>query len=163
MPSGGAGMTSVGFPGPANTTVGEFSCPSVSGDGITGTEDLSKIGGICTFSPSSVTLPSQVMVTISGCTVQARLRTRAPIFASFFFGLPAIILLGSTRLTRHGKKTVLRIMAILLLATALLFGAGCGGGFGPLTPTGHYYVLVQGTGPGGVYSAVIPVTVVPLK
>jgi len=45
-----------------------------------------------------------------------------------------------------------------------MLGFGCGGGYGPLTPTGHYYVLVQGTDSGGAtYSAVVPLTVVPLN
>ena len=163
MPPGGANRTPVSFNGPTGTSVGNFSCPLVSGTGITGSEDLSKIGGVCTFSPGSVTLPGSVIVTISGCTV-ARLRTRTTIFAAFWLGMPAIVLLGSARNKRLSRKRMLQLVAMLLLILALLMGVGCGGGYGQLTPTGFYSVLVQGTSADGtVYSAVVPVKVVPLS
>ena len=165
MTSGGASRTTVTFPGPPGTQVTSFSCPSVMGTGITGSEDLSKIGGVCTFNPTSVALPNPVLVTISGCQV-ARLRTQIPIFASSLFGMPALVLLGSLRVRRLRRKRILHVLALTLLATALLVGGGCGGGGGSsqLTPTGQYSVLVQGTGPDGAkYSAVVPVTVTPLN
>jgi hypothetical protein len=165
MTSGGASRTTVTFPGPPGTQVTSFSCPSVMGTGITGSEDLSKIGGVCTFNPTSVTLPNPVLVTISGCQV-ARLRTQMPIFASSLFGMPALVLLGSLPVCRLRRRRILQVLALALLATALLAGGGCGGGGGSsqLTPTGQYSVLVQGTGPDGAkYSAVVPVTVTPLN
>ena len=163
MPPGGAGRTPVCFAGPPGTIVNNFSCPLVSGTGITGSEDLSKIGGVCTFSPGSVTLPGSVIVTISGCTV-AGLRTRTTILAAFWLGMPAMVLLGSVRNKRLSRKRMLQIVAMLLLILALLMGVGCGGGYGQLTLTGLYSVLVQGTSTDGtVYSAVVPVQVVPLS
>ncbi len=162
MPSGGGGRTKVIFPGPAGTPITNLSCPQVSGTGIAGTEDLSLIGGVCTFTPTSVDLPAPVLITISGCTV-ARLRTHMPIFASFLFGIPGIVLLGSLHGGWRRRKRMLRMVAFLLVALSLLLGVGCGG-YGQLSPTGNYSVLVQGTGPDGtVYSAVVPVTVTPLN
>jgi Bacterial Ig-like domain (group 3)/FG-GAP-like repeat len=162
MPAGGGGRTPVSFPGPPGTPIGSLSCPSVAGTGITGSEDLSKIGGVCTFNPGSVNLPGPVIVTISGCTV-AGLRTRTQILAAFWLGMPAMLLLGSLRRRRLSRKGMFHLAATLLLILAFLMGVGCGGGYGRLTPTGFYSVLVQGTGPDGtVYSAVVPVTVTPL-
>jgi len=162
MPPGGSNRTPVSFGCPAGTIVSNLSCPLVAGTGITGTENLSKIGGVCTFNPGSVTTPGKVIVTISGCTV-ARLRMRMPIFASFFLGIPGVVLLGSLHSGSRRRKKVLRILAFFLIASALLVGLGCGG-YGQLTPTGNYYVLVQGTGANGtVSSAVVPVTVTPLN
>ncbi len=165
MPSGGGTTTQVNFPGAPNTQVGGFSCPSVSGTGINGTEAFSAIGGVCTFTPGSITLPAPVTVTLSGCSVPvARLRRQSPIFASVFFGLPAVVLLGPLfRRHRNQRRKLQRVVILFLLTLGfLMFGFGCGGSAGPLTPTGHYYVLVQGTGPGGTtYSAVVPLTVTP--
>jgi hypothetical protein len=165
MPSGGAGRATVTFPGPANTSVGNFACTSVSGDGINGSEDLSKIGGSCGFTPGSINLPNPVTVTISGCVVASRMNRHAPIFASLVFGIPALVLLGSLRIPRGRRKNLLRVLAFFLLASVLLLSFGCGGGSssggsGQFVPNAHYYVLVQGTGgDGGTYSAVVPVTV----
>jgi hypothetical protein len=78
--------------------------------------------------------------------------------------MPAMVLLGSVRNKRLSRKRMLQIVAMLLLILALLMGVGCGGGYGQLTPTGLYSVLVQGTSADGtVYSAVVPVQVVPLS
>ena len=164
MPPGGAGPPTNGtFPGPPGTVVGNLSCPSVTGTGITGSEDFSKIGGVCTFSQNTVTLPGMFTVTISGCTV-ARLRTSPRILATLWLGLPAVVLLGSSRIRKLPGKKVLQVVATLLLLMALLMGVGCGGGYGQLSPTGMYSVLVQGTGPDGTnYWAVVPVTITPLK
>ena len=162
-PSGGGGSTPVMFPGASGTPITGFSCPLVAGTGITGNEPLSRIGGVCTFNHPSVMLPDPVTVTISGCTV-ARLNTRMPIFASFFFGMPALVWLGSLRMERRARRKILRLMATLLVIGMVMMGMGCGGGYGQLTPTGNYSVLVQGTGPDGtLYFAVVPVTVTPLN
>jgi hypothetical protein len=165
MPSGGGTTTQVNFPGSAGAPVGDFSCPSVSGTGVNGIEAFSAIGGVCTFTPGSINLPAPVTVTLSGCTVPvAHLRRQPPIFASILFGLPAVVLLGPLfRRHRKQRKKLQRVGILFLLTLGLLLiGFGCGGGSGPLTPTGHYYVLVQGTGPGGAtYSAVVPLTVTP--
>ncbi len=165
MQPGGATTTQVNFPGPPDTQVGGFSCPSVSGTGIDGSEAFSAIGGVCTFTPGSTNLPAPVKVTLSGCTVPvARLRRQSPIFASVFFGLPAVVLLGPLFRRHRNQRRKLRSVVILFLLTLCLLMFGCGGSAGPLTPTGHYYVLVQGTGPGGAtYSAVVPLTVTPLN
>jgi Bacterial Ig-like domain (group 3)/FG-GAP-like repeat len=160
-PPGGGGTTPVYFPGPSGGMIGNFSCPLVSGTGLTGSQPLGIIGGNCTFNPASGTIPGPIMVTISGCTV-ASLHRHMPIYATFFFGLPGLVVLGSLGSGRQrGKK--LQAIGVLLVISALLLAAGCGG-YGQLTPTGHYQVLVQGTGPdGAVYSAVVPVTVTPLN
>ena len=162
MPPGGSNRTPVSFGCPTGTVISNLSCTLVAGTGITGTEDLSKIGGVCTFNPGSLTTPGMAVVTISGCTV-AQLRMRMPIFASFFLGMPGVVLLGSLRRGKRRPKNLLWILAFVLIASALLVGVGCGG-YGQLTPTGNYFVLVQGTGANGtVSSAVVPVTVTPLN
>ena len=159
MPPGGGKQTMVSFNGPPGTGVGNFSCPLVSGTGISGTEDFSRIGGVCTFSPGSTTLPGSVMVTISGCTV-AQLRSSPRIFATLWLGVPGVVLLGCLRVSRVRRRKVVQVVGTLLLLLTLLTGVSCGGGSGQLTPTGNYLVLVQGTGSDGVvYSAVVPVTV----
>jgi hypothetical protein len=77
--------------------------------------------------------------------------------------MPAMVWLGCVGNRRLPRKRILQVIAILLVILALLMGVGCGGGYGQLTPTGFYSVLVQGTGSDGtVYSAVVPVAVVPL-
>ncbi len=159
-PPGGAGRTPVSFNGPSGMVITNLACTEVTGTGIAGSEDLGKIGGVCTFNPGSVTLPGSVVVTISGCTV-ARLGKRTPVFAVFLFGLPAMVLLGAGRGRGIPRNRVWQWLGTLLLLLALSMGVGCGGGgSSQLTPTGSYLVLVQGTGSdGGVYSAVVPVTV----
>lgn len=160
--SGGGGSSMVYFPGTQGTPIGNFSCPLVNGTGLTGNQPLEVIGGNCAFTPSSGTIPGPVMVTISGCTV-ARLNRHMPIYAMFFLGLPGMVFLGP--LTRVGarRRQILQVVGLLLVMYALLAALGCGG-YGQLTPTGNYQVLVQGTGTDGtVYSAVVPVTVTPLK
>ena len=159
-PPGGGGMTMVNYNGPSNVGIPNFACTAVTGTGINGSEPLSQIGGSCVFGPGPGNLPGTVKVTISGCTV-ARLRTRTPIYAAFFLGLPAMVLLGSVRLDRMRRKRILQVVGTLLLLLALLMGVGCGaGGSGQLTPPGMYLVLVQGTGTDGVvYSGVVPVNV----
>ena len=158
---GGGGSTKVYFPGDPGTIIGNFSCPLVSGTGLTGQQPLSTIGGNCTFTPTSGTIPGPIMVTIYGCTV-ARLHTHIPIYATLFFGLPGVVLLGPLAAGRRRRKRLLQAIGIFLVLCAMLLGVGCGG-YGQLTPTGNYQVLVQGTSPDGtVYSAVVPVTVTPL-
>jgi len=161
MPPGGGGSTMVYFPGPPGTPIGNFMCSMVSGTGLTGNQPLSSIGGNCTFTPTSGTIPGPIMLTISGCTV-ARLHTRIPIYATFFFSLPGLVLLGPLAVRGRRRKRMLQAIGMLLVVCAVLLAAGCGG-YGQLSPTGNYQVLVQGTAPDGtVYSAVVPVTVTPL-
>ncbi|MGO9517874.1 MAG: FG-GAP-like repeat-containing protein [Candidatus Korobacteraceae bacterium] len=159
MPPGGANRTPVSFGCSSGGTLRNPSCPLVSGTGISGSEDFSKIGGVCTFNPVTTPLPGTTMATISGCTV-ARLRAGTRFYATLWLGMPAVFLLGSLRIRKLPRKKVLQLVVALLLLLALLTGVSCGGGSGQLTPTGNYLVLVQGTGSDGVvYSAVVPVTV----
>jgi hypothetical protein len=161
-PPGGGGTTMVYFPGPPGTPIGNFSCPLVTGTGLSGQQPLSMIGGVCTFTPSSGTIPGPIMLTISGCQV-ARLHTHLPIYASLFFGLPGIVFLGPLAVGASRRRKLLQVIGLFLVVCAMLFAMGCGG-YGNLTPTGHYQVLVQATGSDGtVYSAVVPVTVTPLN
>lgn len=162
IPPGGGGTIIVYFPGPQGTPIGNFSCPLVSGTGLSGQQPLGVIGGNCTFTPSSGTIPGPIMLTISGCEV-ARLHTHVPIYASLFFGLPGVVLLGPLAVGTNRRRKLLQIIGLFLLVCAMLLAVGCGG-YGKLTPTGHYQVLVQATGSDGtVYSAVVPVTVNPLN
>jgi YVTN family beta-propeller protein len=157
-PGGGGGPILVNFACSSRNPITP-SCPLVNGTGLNGNQPLSMIGGVCTFSPPNG--PGPFMLVISGCQV-ARLRTHRPIYATFFLGLPGLVLLGSLAGGRSRLRKVLQIIGLLMLVSAILWAVGCGG-YGQLTPTGNYQVLVQGTGPDGtVYSAVVPVTVTPL-
>jgi hypothetical protein len=99
------------------------------------------------------------MLVISGCQI-AQLHTHVPIYAAFFFGVPGLVLLVPLGGAKRRKR--LQIIGLILMLGATLFAGGCGG-YGQLTPTGHYQVLVQATGNDGtVYSAEVPVTVTPL-
>jgi len=161
-PSGGGGSCMVMFPGNPGAPFMNPSCPLVTGTGLSGSQPLSMIGGNCAFTPTSGTIPGPVMVTISGCMV-ARLRSHLPIYASLFLGLPGWVLVGSLSGGRRRRRRLSPIIFIALILAAMLLGVACGG-YGQLTPTGNYQVLVQATGPDGtVYSAVVPVTVTPLK
>jgi hypothetical protein len=161
MTTGGTGPPVPVVFGPGPGAVNNFSCSLVSGTGITGTEDFGLIGGVCSFNQTTANLPDPVVVTISGCTI-ARLGTGTRIYASLWFGLPGVVLLGSFRRRPRPGKKLLRLFVLFLAVLILLIGMGCGG-VGQTTPTGSYLVLVQGTGADGtVYSAVIPVTVKPL-
>lgn len=161
MTTGGTGPPVPVVFGPGPGVVNNPSCTLVSGTGIAGTEDFGLIGGVCSFNPTTTNLPDPVVVTISGCTI-AQLRAGTRFYASLWFGLPGIVLLGSFRKRPRAAKKLLRIFALFLAVSILLIAMGCGG-VGQTTPTGSYLVLVQGTGADGtVYSAVIPVTVKPL-
>ncbi len=163
MPPGGGGTTTITFPGTVGKPIGSFTCSLVNGTGLSGNQPLGAIGGNCVFSPPAGVIPGPIQVTISGCEI-ARLRSHMPIYASFFLGVPGIVLLGSLAGGGRRRKTLISMVGIGLVAFALLLGVGCGGGYGPLTPTGNYLVLVQGTSPDGtVSSAVVPVTVKPLN
>ena len=147
--------------GPGPGVVHNLSCPLVTGTGINGTEDFGLIGGVCSFNQTTTTLPDPVVVSITGCTI-AQLRGGTRIYASLWFGLPGVVLLGSFRRRARSGRKLLRLLALFLAVSILLIGMGCGG-VGQTTPDGSYLVLVQGTGADGtVYSAVIPVTVKPL-
>ena len=163
MPPGGGGPPiQVYFPGPPGTTYSNPSCPQVNGTGLNGNQPLSMIGGVCTFTPTSGTFPGPTQLVISGCEV-ARLHTRVPIYASLFFGLPGVVFVGALGRRGSRRKRLLRILALIVAGGAILFAVACGG-YGKLTPVGHYQVLVQVTGQDGtVYSAEVPVTVNPLQ
>jgi hypothetical protein len=165
IPPGGGGSTIITFTGPPGTMINP-ACTGVVGTGLSGQQSLGTIGGTCVFTPSNGTIPGPIQVTISGCTV-AGLRTHMPIYATFLFGLPGLVMLGSLRFGRRTRRKMLRIGGFSLLIGLVLLIIACGGVGGSsgsnLTPTGHYQVLVQGTGPDGtVYSAIVPVNVVPL-
>ncbi len=161
MVTGGAGPPVPVIFGPGPAVVTNFSCSLVSGTGITGTEDFGLIGGVCSFNQTTTSLPDPVVVTITGCTI-AQLGAGTRIYASLWFGLPGVVLLGSFRRRPRPGKELLRWVGLFLALLVLLAGVGCGG-VGQTTPSGSYLVLVQGTGADGtVYSAVIPVTVTPL-
>ena len=157
-PGCGGNPIVVNFPGPPSSPITP-SCTLVNGTGLDGNQPLSMIGGVCTFTPATGTGPFTLV--ISGCEV-ARLHTHMPIYASLFFGLPGVVLLGSLGGGKSRRRKLLQIVGVLMLVVPMLWAVGCGG-YGQLTPTGNYQVLVQGTGPDGtVYSAVVPVTVAPL-
>jgi hypothetical protein len=157
-PGCGGNQISIHLPGPPPNPVTP-SCPLVNGTGLNGNQPLSMIGGVCTFTPSTGTGPFTLV--ISGCQV-ARLHTHMPIYASLFFGLPGLVVVGSLTRRSARRTNLLRVLAVLLIGGAIVLAVACGG-YSNLTPVGHYQVLVQATGADGtVYSAEVPVTVTPL-
>lgn len=158
---GTGGPVLINFPGIQGGPIGNFQCPLVNGTGLNGNQPFSMIGGICNFNPTTGTIPGPIQVTFIGCTI-ARLHTHMPIYASLFFGLPGFVLLAPLAGATTRRRKWLQIIGLLLMLGATLFAAGCGG-YGQLTPSGHYQVLVQATGNDGtVYSAEVPVTVTSL-
>jgi hypothetical protein len=129
----------------------------------------------CTaFNPASMTLtgantpspPVTVTVTTqAGSTTTGMIRRTPGIFASLWFAVPAILLIGPRRYGKFSKAKVLQALGLSLVLLLLLYASGCGGGFTPVkatgaTPPGTYNLLVQGTGSdGATYSAIVPVNV----
>ncbi len=178
---GSPGSTTATFAGPPGVTI-TFSqntvCPLVIGSGLNvsipnGGEAPSILGMSCaTPNPATATFDSSgltsvtVTVNTTGNTTAGLKRRSSAIFAAFWLGLPAVVLIGSLRRNRLSLKAMFQWLGILLVLIALLYGIGCGGGFtrtptpSGATPTGAYSILVQGMDSNNVaYSAVVPVNV----
>jgi len=180
----GATTNNVGnvtFQLPANVSLSNFICPSVSGTGLTGFVPASELGIACTFSPTTVlsstsaqTATVTVTLTTTG-TVTAqntvpRMGSASKLLVAALFGAPVFLLLGFRRSRKTFLSNLARMVAIAVIAMSALYSVGCGGSFssktsttavtGGTTPPGTYYLLIQGTGSdGNTYQAVLPVDV----
>ena len=173
---GDSGIANVPIMSNVSTTV-NFACVSVSGtnsDGNVGHASPQSLGISCQFSSPSLALtagsvtPMTITVnTTATVTMTTWLQRHIRSIAVVSMLLPAILLLPTHRSRRRRRTEALRIMALLLLIPALLQSVSCGGNGGftpqptPVTKTGFYSVLVQGTDSNGVVqtSAIVPVVV----
>ncbi len=148
-----------------------FVCAMITGPQGINDFNAYKIG--CQTNPGQAVIstdpnnPTSVTVTITTSATNARLeRLTDRIFATFCFGLPAIVLLGSLPFKGFSRKRILQLLGLTLLLAALLESVGCGGnGFtrpSVSTPSGTYSILVQAKDSSGAVqsSAVIPFDVV---
>ncbi len=165
--SGNVGNVTFQLPG--GVTLSNFTCPYISGTGITGnTTKPGKVGVAC-----SIGTPS-----ISGTTVTVPVTvTTNNTFTSGFagrnrwwlalYGVLMIGLLGTLR-RKVARVALFRVLMLLAIGIGILQTAGCGGSFklstpiatGGTTPPGQYFLLIQGTGSdGNTYSAVLELDV----
>jgi hypothetical protein len=160
-------QTPVNFVGPAVSNV-TYSCTQVLDLTTNKLFTPQQLNLGCTFGSQSGPLPATVPVTFQtnvGTTTGA-LTSPGGLFTGFWFGMPAIVLVGSLRGKKLSRKSILQLLGLLVVMIVLLQGIGCGGGgFTPpsnqnVTPTGFYQVQVVGTANNQtVTSAVVPLTV----
>jgi hypothetical protein len=157
---------------PSGVTLSNFSCPYLSGSGITsvGGTKPSNYGVGCAFgtptvSGNTVTLP--VTVTTNNTIAAVIPARRSDLLIAGMFGLPVFGLIGILR-RRRSRIAFFQLMGLLAVGLVALQTMGCGGSFhtsgttvsGGTTPPGVYYLLVEGTGSdGNTYEAVLPVNV----
>ena len=169
---GGQGSATVNFKGPAGPTLTTFTCAQATVAGTPSTGQLpATLGFTCLFNPTTTTFDgngnASVQVTVNtSASTTAELRRTGGILAAVWFGIPGILLIGSTRRKRFSRKMVAQMLGLLFVCTILMYGVACGGGFTrpqPVTSNatpGAYDLLVTAKGSDGVtYSAVVPVNV----
>ncbi len=151
-------LTNLSFESAAASNV-TFSCVSPPA-GIT-----------CAFSPSPANLdqtsPLAVTLTITAAKTSGRLQTPAKIFATFWFGLPALVWIGLVPSRKQSLKAFLRLLFTLTIIFILLQAIACGGSSftrppAPQTQVGSYNLLVEGTDSTTnqvVTSATVPIDV----
>ena len=125
----------------------------------------------CAFNPSPANLdpasPLAVNITITAAQTTSLLRTPTRIFATFWFGLPAVVWIGLVPFRKQSLKIFLRMLLMLMIVLILLQAIGCGGGSfsrppGTQTQVGSYNLLVEATDSTTnqvVSSAVVPINV----
>jgi Bacterial Ig-like domain (group 3)/FG-GAP-like repeat len=159
---------SLSFVGTSATSVA-FSCASIVGpDGKTQTPCANNTYNVSVTVPGSpVTLstdpnnPTTINITIAASTQMARLITPQKFMATFWMGMPAMVLLGSLRFTKGSRRRIWQLLGMMLILLSLLQIVACGGGGfnrSNLTTTpGNYTILIEGTNSQGVQtSAVVP-------
>ena len=165
--SGNVGNVTFQLPG--GVTLSNFTCPYISGTGITGnTTAPGKVGVACSIGAASV----------SGTTVTVPVTvTTNNTFTSGFagrnrwwlalYGVLMIALLGTLR-RKAARVVVFRVLMLLAIGIGILQTAGCGGSFklstpiatGGTTPPGQYFLLIEGKGSdGNTYSSVLEIHV----
>ncbi len=111
----------------------------------------------CAFSPSSMTAPGYINLTINTTAPHSVAAVSKPLPGEFWacsFALPfAALLLVDVRRRRWPTLLSLAVVAVLLLGVGCGGGSGGGGGGGggsdPGTPTGSYTITVTGTSGSG--------------
>ncbi|MFZ0707842.1 MAG: Ig-like domain-containing protein, partial [Candidatus Korobacteraceae bacterium] len=154
-----------------------FSCTSITGPdgktfaygspGDTYNVTCTVPGGPITLSTNPAS-PTTVTVTISAHTQTARLLTPGKFLATFWMGMPAVVLLGSWRFRRASRRRMWQSLVMMLIVIGLLQIVACGGGFNRSalsTMPGAYTILIQGTDAGNnslvQTTAIIQFTVLP--
>jgi hypothetical protein len=160
---------------PANVSLSDLICVSVSGTGIAPPGVApSTLSMKCTFNPATVAAATSqqsasVQVTVAtttGGNATAASRRRTNLLAAGLLGIPIFGLLGLLRGRKSARSIFLRTIAILAICTGAYQLTGCGGSFqkpassGGQTPPGSYVMLIQGTGSDGhTYKAILQVNV----
>ncbi len=178
IPGNSAMVTAPLLPSATFSGTVNFACVSVSTTNGTSTA-LSDYGLGCTFNPASGSLATttQVQVTVStkatsGASQRASSQNRrfGAIYA-LWLGIPGIVFLGlgitaKTQSRRLGLRT-LRFLGLWIALSLTLLIVACGGGFtqpGPLpgpggTPSGVYFLTVDGTDSNGTVQTTIVVEI----
>ena len=162
-------QAAVNFLLPANVSLSNLICVSVSGTGIQPPGvPPSTLSIQCSFDPTTIAAASAeqsgtvtVTVTTGGAASAANSR-HTNLWAAGLFGIPLFGLLGLLRGRKSARSVFFRVIAILALCTAAYQVTGCGGSFqkpassGGQTPPGSYTMLIQGTGSDGhTYQAIL--------
>jgi hypothetical protein len=168
-------QAAVNFLLPANVSLSNLLCVSVSGTGIQPPGvPPSTLSISCSFDPTTIAAASTeqsgtvtVTVTTSGSSSTTASNSHmnsshTKLWAAGLFGLPLFGLVGLLRGRKSPRSVFFRVIAILALCTAAYQVTGCGGSFqkpassGGQTPPGSYTMLIQGTGSDGhTYQAIL--------
>jgi hypothetical protein len=168
-------QAAVNFLLPANVSLSNLLCVSVSGTGIQPPGvPPSTLSISCSFDPTTIAAASAeqsgtvtVTVTTGGTSSTAANNSHmnnshTKLWAAGLFGLPLFGLVGLLRGRKSARSVFFRVIAILALCTAAYQVTGCGGSFqkpassGGQTPPGSYTMLIQGTGSDGhTYQAIL--------
>lgn len=159
---------------PANVSLTNLACQSVSGPNLTGSVSPSSLSISCSFNPTTIPSSSnaqaaQVTVTVntSGSTTAA-VATHTNLWFAGLLGLPMFGLIGLIGGRKSSRSVFFRVIAIVVICVVAFQAIGCGGSFntktsgtgGGKTPPGVYKVLVVGTGSDGqTYEAVLQLNV----
>ena len=154
-----------------------FSCVSITGpDGKTFAYNSpsNTYNVTCTVPVGKITLstnpasPTLVTVTISAQAQTARLLLTPRFLATFWMGMPAVVLLGSWRFGRASRRRMWQWLGMMLIMISLLQIVACGGGFNRSalsTMPGAYTILIQGIDAGDnslvQTTAIVQFTVLP--
>ena len=178
IPGNSAMVTAPLLPSATFSGTVTFACVSVSTTNGTSTA-LSDYGLGCTFNPASANLATtnQVQVTVStkatsSASQRASLQSRrlGAIYA-LWFGIPGIVFLGlgitAKTQSRRLRLRTLRFFGLWVALSLTLLIVACGGGFtqpGPLpgpggTPSGVYFLTVDGTDNNGTVQTTIVVEI----
>jgi hypothetical protein len=143
-----------------------FSCQSVSGTNISGSELPSKIGISCSFNPASLTLTNTsvgVAITIqtTGSATASLVSPFSRRFAALYvacFPLAGFLFLGLTSSIRgSNRRKLAHYLGFGLLCVLLVLLVACGGGFTPPSGSGQGSQAHASTAPGNYVVTVVAI------